>query len=46
MIWLALRFQLIGLLVTCIALKSTMQLTQTISPDSSIFIRKKRVENQ
>ncbi len=40
----ALRFKLNGLNQTCISLKSIMQLTKTIFPDSAIFIEKKRVE--
>ncbi len=42
----ALRFKLNCLNQTCISLKSIMQLTKTIFPDSAIFIEKKRVENQ
>ncbi len=42
----ALRFKLNCLNQTCISLKSIMQLTKTIFPDSAIFIEKKRVENR
>ncbi len=42
----ALRFKLNCLNQTCISLKSIMQLTKTIFPDSAIFIDKKRVENR
>jgi hypothetical protein len=42
----ALRFKLNCLNQTYISLKSIMQLTKTIFPDSAIFIAKKRVENR
>ena len=42
----ALRFKLNCLNQTCLSLKSIMQLTKTIFPDSVIFIEKKRVENR
>ncbi len=42
----ALRFKLNCLNQTCISLKSIMQLTKTIFPDSAIFFEKKRVENR
>ncbi len=41
-----LRFKLKCLNQTCLSLKSIMQLTMTISPDSASFIEKKRVENR
>ncbi len=41
----ALRLKLKCLNQTYLSLKSMMQLTMTISPDSASFIEKKRVEN-
>ena len=43
----AVRFKLNchGLSQTCLSLKSIMQLSKTIFPDSAIFIEKTRVEN-
>ena len=42
----ALKIKLTSLTETCISSKSIMQLTETIFPDSAVFIEKKTVENR